>query len=499
MKELVLELECNEPLYLQLYRALRSRILSGEIRPGTRLPATRTFARRLGVSRSVVVTAYTLLTEDGYTYAHVGAGTFAKAQQQMLHSNPSIPRLDESGERAEPKVSRLVKRLLEVDLGDETLPKPETRAESIDFGWTPDSSQESWRPRNERNPEASRPTLDRGDTPPFGLPGLRLALAQLLERSRGIRCSAEQIVIVPDSQHALDLLARTLLDTGSSVLIEDPNHPQVRATLESHHAELLPCPLDDRGLDLERVPNGGAAPALIYVAPTDQFPTGVTMDPARRRELLDRARSFDAMIVEDSLDTSLESITATPRWLSSIDRQGRVIHLGTMPHVPTPELRVCYLVLPESLIEPVEKLTQSSRPAAPVYGQHALARLLASGLYERLARRDQRRQAQQRTSLMDEARRTFGDEIRLFAGSSAPRITLRFPDFSIDDEARLARLARSLHVAVTRLSTFYIAVPPKAGLILGYGKLSSPEIREGLRRLYSAWRALGRLRTPIDR
>jgi len=499
MKELVLELECNEPLYLQLYRALRSRIISGEIRPGTRLPATRTFAQRLGVSRSVVVTAYSLLTEDGYTYAHVGAGTFAKVPRNETNLNQEAPPSDESGDRAEPKVSRLVRRLLEMGVNDDILPALGPRGDSIDFGVATGSTGESRLPGDERRLEASRPLPDRGDRHPFGLPGLRQALAQLLQRARGIRCSAEQIVIVPDSQYALDLLSHTLLDSGSAVLIEDPNHPQVRSTFESHHAELLPCPVDERGLDLNCAPQGGAAPALFYVAPTDQFPTGVTMDPARRRQLLDRARSFDAMIIEDSLDTSLESITATPPWLSSLDHEGRVIHLGTMPHVPTPELRVCYLVLPESLIEPVERLSQTAQRPAPVNGQHALARLLASGLYERLARRDQRRHVQQRTSLIEEARKTFGDDIRLSGGSSAPRITLRFPELSVDDEARLARLARDLHVAVTRLSTFFIAVPPKAGLILGYGKLSTSEIREGVRRLHNAWRALGRLGTPIDR
>jgi GntR family transcriptional regulator/MocR family aminotransferase len=500
MNDLVLELECSEPLYHQLFAALRDRVLAGEIRPGTRLPATRALAERLGVSRSVVVAGYKLLIEEGYAYAHVGSGTFVKSQ----HHDAEPPQTMEPGQRdeslqAEPRVSRLVRRLLEIDFDSDARAGTHHEDESIDFGLPT-----GWPPRNTEKrtwgetADAQQSKPHGAGEPPFGLPALRDALAKLLQRSRDIRCAAEQIAIVPDSQYAYELLARTLADAGSSVLIEDPNHPHVRTTFDAVGAALQPCSIGETGLSLDAAPQGGSAPGLICVAPTDQFPSGTTMDLASRRRLLARSSAIDAMVIEDSLDANLGPAPPNAPWLGSLDREGRVIHLATAAHVPTPDLRLSFVVLPETLIEPVQHLLRFSPRPAPADVQDALARLIANGMYERLARRAQRRQARLRATLIEELRRCFGDEVRISGGVAAPRTTLRFPDLSVDDEARLARYARDQHVAVTRLSTFYVAAPPRAGIVLGFGELSEPEVREGIRRLHHVWRGPHRVGASVD-
>ena len=132
MYDLVLELECSDPLYLQLYAALRDRIMRGELRPGTRLPATRTLAKRLGVSRSVVVAAYSQLTDEGFAYAHVGAGTFVRYPESDTHrQSREAPEEGEGIRENTARVPRITRRLLSPSDREQV---PAKDPDAIDFG-----------------------------------------------------------------------------------------------------------------------------------------------------------------------------------------------------------------------------------------------------------------------------------------------------------------------------------------------------------------------------
>lgn len=491
MHDLVLELECSDPLYLQLFCALRDRILAGELRPGTRLPPTRSLASRLGVSRSVVVAAYERLTEQGYAYAHVGAGTFVRLphDERRLEFGAMEASSDKNSTRSTRAPGDSERRLARLSERTNSDNSPETR-NAIDFGLRAPARRKAPMPFLTPLPGFPVSKHAPDDAAKFGLPALRQALSGLLSRSRGIHCQALQVVVVRDSLSALEFLSSLLVVSHSApVIIEDPNHPSVQRVFASRGAALVPCPVTDDGLDIASAPVGGPSPLLVQVTPNDQFPSGSTMSMDRRRALLTWARNADALVIENSLEATMQQETSSPPWLASLDGGDQVIHVGTLADVPTPDLRLGFIVLPNHLVDPAEAMIQKYPQPVLDRTQSAVARLIRNGFYERLSRRAERRHARLRTVLAREIRKTFGSEAGLAGGLLSPRITLSLPDSNREQEAELVRRARELNVGVTSLSSFYLAAPPRYGVILGYGALSEDEVREGVRRLHRAWMA----------
>jgi GntR family transcriptional regulator/MocR family aminotransferase len=179
---------------------------------------------------------------------------------------------------------------------------------------------------------------------PAGYPPLRQAIAAYLATARGVRCTAEQVIVVSGSQQALDFSARMLLDPGDPAWIENPGYLGTRAALVAAGARLVPVPIDDEGLDvaagLAREPDA----RLAFVTPSHQFPLGPTMSLARRLALLEWAGRTGAWVVEDDYDSEFRYVGRPLTALQGIDGVGRVIYVGTFSKTLSPALRLGYLV-----------------------------------------------------------------------------------------------------------------------------------------------------------
>jgi GntR family transcriptional regulator/MocR family aminotransferase len=212
-------------------------------------------------------------------------------------------------------------------------------------------------------------------SPLAGLPELRSAIAELVQ-SRGTRCEAEQVHVVAGAQRGLDLLAHMLLDPGDDAWIEDPGYPGARAALVAAGARIVPMPVDEDGMCVE---GGAIAARLAYVTPSCQFPLGVAMSLARRKQLLQWARRSRAWIVEDDYDCDIRFQARPLPCLHSLDPDGRVIYLGTFSKSVFPALRLGFLVVPRELAAGFVTARLATDLHPPVLEQRVLAAFIVEG------------------------------------------------------------------------------------------------------------------------
>jgi len=275
------------PLYRQLYEALRVTILAGRLPRGQRLPSSRSLARQLSVSRNTVNQAYGELEAEGYLWGRHGSGTFVSQElpDDRPHGATFLVGTLPTGARRELALrTRINGANTEDTAAPVTLPPA-----GLPYDFHPGQGawdafpREVWRRLLARQWRTGwHEAMDYGD--PAGYRPLREQVAAYLARSRAVRCTPEQVVIVNGTQQALDLLARVLLEPGDRVAVENPGYRAARQVFASYRADLLPVSVDDEGMMVDRLRDSGAR--IVLVAPSHQFPSGSVLSLRRRLSLL---------------------------------------------------------------------------------------------------------------------------------------------------------------------------------------------------------------------
>ena len=458
--------------YRRIYEQLRRQILDGQLRSGERLPATRQLAAQLGVGRITVSRAYEDLAAAGFVEGRHGSGTYVTGGATGARSVGAF------GEP--PPLSGWARRALA-----QPLPALAGPAEALPFDFRPGTPDWEafprrvwWRILGRRLREGALARY--GD--PAGYPPLREAIARHVALSRSVACGPEQVVVVNGAQQATDLLARLLVDPGDRVVVEDPGYPEARQMFAAYGAELAPVPVDGAGLEVDRLPPGGAR--LVYVTPSHQFPTGVTLSLERRLGLLAWAEAHDALVVEDDYDSEFRHAGAPVESLQGLDRAGRVLYVGTFSTVLFPMLRVGYVVLPPSLVEPFVQAKWLADRGTGTLEQQALADFLAEGHLGRHLRRVRRLGRARRDALLVALRRHFGTTAALPSAATGMHVMVRLDGV---DAAALAAAGRHRGVGVYPAAPYYAArAADPSALLLGFGALSEDAIEEGIGRLAEA-------------
>jgi GntR family transcriptional regulator/MocR family aminotransferase len=484
-------LDDEGPLYQQVYRALRSEILAQTFPPGARLPSTRTLAADLGVSRNVAMLAYEQLLGEGYAQARIGSGTIVvpALPEEWPAAAPGTLRRAGSPRRAEPRLSRAGARTLGVARGtrlgwDIRGPRP-----SVDFRFGRpafgDFPRALWcRLLGRRARKASRRDLDYG--PPEGRLELREALAERLRRFRGIDTTPDRIVVVNGSQQALDLVTRVLLDPGDRVLIEEPHYLGARWVFAAAGVELVAAPVDDGGMLVPRPLPARRPPRLAYVTPSHQFPTGMVLTLARRLELLDWAARTGAFVVEDDYDSEYRYAGRRLQALAGLDGEGHVIYVGTFSKLMFPALRLGYLVLPESLVDPFVAAKALADTGSPALEQLTLADFIREGHFERHLNRSRARIAARRDTLLEAIHEHFGDRAEVSGAATGLHVLVWIRTRDGRPIVSVSRKAQAAGIGVYPVAPYYLRPPRRSGVLLGYGPLGERQIREGVRRLAAA-------------
>jgi GntR family transcriptional regulator / MocR family aminotransferase len=467
----------------RLYGLLRRQMSDGTLCASAQVPSTRALAAEFGVSRTTVTAVYEQLAAEGFIVT--AAGRVARVASQLA---PAAAPRPQRRARPAPPLSAFGRRVDKMLLS--ALPSGEPCR--IDFLYGAVAARDfptlPWRRAYQAALLQHQQRLYYA--PPEGDSSLRRALQAYLGRARGLSCAAGQIVIVHGSQQAIDLCARVLLDPGDAFVFEDPGYLMARRCFEATGARLLAVPVDEHGLDTARLPDDPAV-RLAYTTPSHQFPLGAMLPIARRQELLQWAARRRAWIIEDDYDGEFRYGQRPIDALQAIDRDGRVIYVGTFSKALSPQLRLGYLVLPPELVPVFRQAKRLSDRHAPVLEQRALASLIDSGAYERHVRRIRRENERRRAALLGAIAHHLPAEARVVGTAAGLHVVLWLQSVAPQDEPAVVAAARECGVGVHPVSPLFAgqatrARTRRAGLILGYASLSIEQIQQGVRSLAAA-------------
>jgi GntR family transcriptional regulator/MocR family aminotransferase len=466
----------NQTLTSWLYAQLRLAIIEGRLRPGSRLPASRDFAKLYGLSRGTVVSVFERLQSEGYVSCRVGAGTRVNRIERVnsVHTLNSTP----------PAYVRRV-------IADYVRPKPwigldarpGVRPFCMRVPAIAEFPAELWGRIAARRARNFRSWLQT-DHDGRGYRPLRDAIADYLASSRGVRCSSDQIIVVSGVQQGLDLLARLLLRQGDPIWMEDPGYFGATIAFGNAGAQMIGVPLDEQGLSvaagLRLCPHAKGA----YVTPAHQFPLGMTMSLERRMALLNWASDTGAFIIEDDYDSEYRFEGLPVPAMQGLDRHSNVIFIGSFNKLLFPSLRIGYVVLPPSLVDLFLAFRYRTDFYNPSSDQAVLSDFIADGHLGRHLRRMRDLYAGRLTALHDGSKRY----LRGLLETSDVRAGLYTAAFLKNGmtSRQAEKAAARCDIEVAALDRYTLQSPDPKGVLLGFAAFDEKTLRAGLVKLSTA-------------
>uniref|UniRef100_UPI00403F2D2A MocR-like pyridoxine biosynthesis transcription factor PdxR n=1 Tax=Paenibacillus sp. FSL H3-0457 TaxID=2921430 RepID=UPI00403F2D2A len=460
--------------YEALYHALRDAIHAGTLVGGTRLPSTRELAKQYEMSRGSVAQVYDMLLADGYVHAHRGRGTFVTEtlSTQENEKQEAVLKLSAWGER----VQRLNTQH-EVLRTQMSSPKPSVinfqmqrmPAEHFPLGeWKSALAavhRSGWR-------ESSGVAGD---------PELREAIASHLRWTRGIQAEPSQIVLFSGSMQGITLLSQLLIAEGAAVVLENPGYPGIAHAVKSCGGHIIPAEVDAAGI----IPQPWEAQTL-FVTPTRQFPTGAVLGLDRRRALLGWASKRNAVIIEDDYDSEFRWGGRPIEPLKVLDREQRVIYVGSFSQTMVASFRLGYAVLPPGLVEPLLAAKALYEPVPPaLLEQRALAKFMTRGGYLRHLRRLTRLYGERHDFFVREMELQLPEAFTMQLGDAGLHIYATW-NGDVDSYQRFKKLAQEDGI-LFRDAERYRLTSGHPAACFAFAHLEKEEMTEGIRRMRLAW------------
>lgn len=455
--KLELDRSAKTPLAEQIRKGISTAIESGVLAPGARLPSWLDLAAQLGVARGTVRTAYEKLSAAQLIVASRAAGT------RVADRPAAAARVEQP-----PDPGSFLEQYLEMTAGPAIfqmgVPAQET------FPATLFARIRAQAVRAESSAPAIYPD-------PRGEPDLRREIAAYLAVARRIECSPSEVVITGGYASGLGLALRVLGLDGRKVWMEEPGFPFTRRGLELARLSPVPVPVDAKGVDVDHGIRHAPDAALVVVTPGQQAPLGPTLSLARRLRLLDWAAQSEAWVIEDDYLSELQLDGRAAPALASLDRAGRVIHIGSFSKTISPALRLGFVVAPPALASRFAEVAACLAPPPGPAVQLATAEFMREGHYMRHLRRTKRVYAAQRDALLKGLRPGAGEAI--VAGLA---VLLRLPDGAPD--VAMVRELLAFGMAPAPLSVWYASPDSaKSGLLLGLATAPQRQLARSCDRL----------------
>lgn len=501
---IVLDRDSGPPLQQQVCEQFIAHVRSGRLRPGDVVPASRTLAQQLGVSRTVVLRAYELLRANGFLSARRGSGTHvagpgARAAKQAVSRPrsraplaPQPPRPTDSGHALwqpwEPPPMHNRSGALDFRHGTPALASfPVARwRQSLDTAYA----------------RAGNASLGYGLAE--GSPALRSEIVTLLRQSRALDTSPERVLVTNGATQAMDILVRTLVGPGDVVVIEDPSHTVLRQIFGFSQAAVVPVTVDEEGLRVAAIDDTvrahGHDPArvsLVYVTPSHQFPTGHVMSQARRRALVAWAHERGATVLEDDYHNEYTFSGDRLPALAADPHRGVVSYVGSFSKTLFPALRIGYAVLPQHLVQPFLGVKWITDRLTPTIEQEALADFISSGAYARHIGKMTRLYRQRRRRLLEALDEHFGSGVCVSGEAAGLHVLVTLTGLPGVGEHDIAERAARAGVRVYPASGYYVRTrPAEPTFLMGYAALPTERITEGVALLAEAVRRPGHGSAP---
>jgi len=467
-------------LYVQLFQQARDLILSGRLKPRQRLPSTRALAKDLNVSRTTTLAAYEQLMSEGYIEGRTGSGIYVAAElpEDLLSARSEMGAASAQSHKAvpDPRPDTAGLGRAPFDGG-----MPETRG----FPFAEWSRQlgRSWR----------SPTEDMLHlVDPAGHLPLRQAIAHYLKDMRGLDCAPDQIFMTASAAQSIGLVARTLLQAGDTVLVEDPCYPAARRALLDAGADVVAVPVDAQGFSPDAIPKAARGARAAIVTPSRHYPLGMTMPLARRLDLLSWADTARGWIIEDDYDSEYRYVGRPLSALMSLDRSDRVIYLGSFSKIMFRSLRLGYVVAPPALVPDIRATLADFGPTASALAQPALAGFMEAGHLAAHIRRMRRLYADRQQALTHELETTFAGLLTATRQNAGMHVPAYFTDALAArvSDVDAARAAADAGIVVSPLSVHYVSSPARQGFLMGFTGFDETEIADSAKLLADVLRRL---------
>jgi GntR family transcriptional regulator/MocR family aminotransferase len=475
-QDLVLEpRQEGQEIWRWLYTELRSAIIDGRLKIGARLPSTRNLAAQYGVARGTVVAAFEQLQAEGFISSEVSAGTFVAPPpgwETTSHTEQKPSRQLVSRATIGKRTQSLIKTTFFFPVSHSIGKAFRGHEPAIDL-----FPIELWARIAARvYRKAPRSLYGNGDAGGYG--PLRRAIAEYVGHSRGVRCSAEQIIVTSGAQQALDLLARVLLDPGDEVWMEDPGYPGASQAFQNAGASVIPIPVDRDGIDVSSGIKSSPAARMVYVTPANQFPLKIVMTGERRVELLSWAARAGAWIIEDEYDAEYRYSGKPVASLHSLDRSGSVIYVGTFTKMLFNALRIGFVVVPERLVK-ASKIARSFMDRhPPTLDQAVLTEFINEGHFGRHVRKMRQIYSDRSQLLAEEANRRLSGLLDVEHAQSGMS-TVAWIKTHVTEMA-LTRRAEEAGLEVYPISSSVTKYEQKPALMLGFAGCNASEIKRGV-------------------
>ena len=460
MIEIMMNLQggAKAPLYEKIYEYIKSEITDGRIPRGERLPSTRLLAKNLAVSRSTVEMAYDQLLAEGYIQAEPCRGFFVCDIAELYRLRGSS--VGDTGQ-----VHRPEKPVCLVDFSPYAI---DTRSFPYNV----------WR-KISRNVllDDSEELLMAGDGQ--GEYSLRSEIADYLHHARGVNCRPENIVLGAGNEY-LEILLTQLLGGNKTVLMENPGYPQAYHTFRNMGYRVVTVPADEQGLSGGTV--RAAAPELVYMMPSHQFPTGSVMPLGRRLELLAwAAEQEERYLIEDDHDSEYRYRGKPIPSLQSVDGLGKVIYLGTFSKSIAPALRISYMVLPKRLLKKYHENCGFYASTVAKVQQEVLARFMREGYFERHLNRMRGIYRAKHDRMSQELKKQTWVH-KIYGDNAGLHFLVEVETKASEEE--LVETGKAHGIRLYGLSANYIGKREGRGwptLLIGYGSLPEDEMKESVR------------------
>ena len=472
----------DEPLYTQIYRSIKTDIRTGLLRPGDRLVPIRQQAQLLNVSRNTVEAAYLQLVTEGYVRGRVGSG--------YVVDDVDFSELAELGGYQSPE--ERVKANQVPDFASD----PYSDLPPCDFDFTyGNQPHDSFPARKWKSlmSEALTSVDNRSSQYSDGLgePALRREIARHVKAASGTVCQPEQVVIMPGTQAALTAICMLFDPATDAVAFENPGYDGARDVFKNLRFQLKPLSaftggqLDNNNEFIEALHNSNAK--LAFVTPSNQFPTGATMQILTRIRMLRWATDSDAYIIEDDYCREFRYRSQPIPSLQSLDRGNRVIYMGTMSKVLSPALRISYIVLPPKLLERWRNTFRSYYCAVPWLSQETLRLFMERGYWDSHTRSIVAARKAVNEVVMHCLNREMGDRVTIIGGEAGLHLLVSVNDDRSQEELIAAAAEQGVRVYPTK--RYWDGEPlsyPNA-VLLGYSSIGREAVPEGIARLRKAW------------
>lgn len=440
----------------QIFISLKDRILTGQIRQGEALPSTRDLAKGLGVSRNTVCDAYDMLWTEGFIISRQGAPSRV-ADGLYIH-----------------KVQK-----------NKKIPEPEKARSAILWDFKtgqPDLSLFRWQAWNEiiRNVAENLPARQLEYSGPKGYEPLCEEIALWLLRSRSMDVDPSDVFITSGATQALHLLVDILRKEGRAFALENPSHPGIRTVITDKGYPIHWLLVDKQGADVTSL--HGSNISAVYVTPSHQFPLGGILPANRRAALIRSALENDFYIIEDDYDSEFRYSGSPVSPIYSMDST-HVVYVGTFSKTVFPALRLGFAILPKPLQARWRHFRNYMDVQNPILEQAALTEFLRTRRMDKHIRNMRRLYGEKRSVLLKSLETAFGNSVYPWGDASGLHLALQFPGFEFGE--KFALKCKNAGVRVSLLTQYCLLTTEHRDMLLvGYGHLSSEQIKEGIKALH---------------